>query len=490
MPHRARPYLFYGATRALCSTCLRVIDAKELIEDGRVYLWKRCPDHGVHRVLLADDAAYWRSARETYLKPPEQVERYDTPFEHGCPYDCGICPDHEQHGCVSILEVTDHCNLRCPTCYASSGPERTTHRSLEVIERMLDRIVSNEGEPDVLQVSGGEPTTHPDFFAILDACRRRPVRHLMVNTNGLRIAREEGFAERLATYMPRFEVYLQLDSLREGPLRTLRGADLRSVHERALDKLDALNLSTTLVVTVKRGVNDDELGELLRYAMAHRAVRGVTFQPVQDAGRNEGAAPTGRGAEDRLTLTEVRRRILEQCDVFRPEDVIPVPCHPDCLAMAYALKGTGEAEGTVVPLTRFVDPKLLLEGTRNTITVEDDPALRAAFARELVRTFSTGHGPEGAADSLRDLLCCLPRVEALPSLTYDRVFRVVIMQFLDRHSMDLRSVRKSCVHIAHPDGKRVMPFDTYNVLYRDALEAEVLTPLRAGVRGRVTLRTV
>jgi uncharacterized radical SAM superfamily Fe-S cluster-containing enzyme len=491
MAHRTRPYLFYGATRALCGACLRVVDAKELIEDGRVYLWKRCPEHGVERVLLADDAAYWRSARETYLKAPEQVERYDTPFEHGCPYDCGICPDHEQHGCVSILEVTDHCNLRCPTCYASSGPERTTHRSLEVLERMLDRIVSNEGEPDVLQVSGGEPTTHPDFFAILDACRRRPVRHLMVNTNGLRIAREDGFAERLATYLPRFEVYLQLDSLREEPLRALRGADLRGVHERALEKLDALNLSTTLVVTVKRGVNDDELGELLRHAMSHRAVRGVTFQPVQDAGRNEAFDLADHGGERRLTLTEVRRRILEQCDVLRPEDVIPVPCHPDCLAMAYALKGTGDAEGTVVPLTRFVDPKLLLEGTRNTITVEDDPALRSAFARELVRTFSTGHGPEGAADSLRDLLCCLPRVEALPSLTYDHVFRVVIMQFLDRHSMDLRSVRKSCVHIAHPDGKRVMPFDTYNVLYRGELERQVLEPLRARHGGgRVSLRTV
>lgn len=480
MAHPTRPYLFYGATRALCSTCLRVVDAKELLEDGKVFLWKRCPAHGVERVLLADDAAYWRRARETYLKAPEQVARYDTRFEYGCPYDCGICPDHEQHGCVSILEITDHCNLRCPTCYASSGPERTTHRSLETIERMLDRIVSNETEPDVVQISGGEPTTHPELFAVLDACRRRPIRHLMLNTNGIRIAREEGFAEHLASYAPRFEVYLQFDSLREEPLRALRGADLRSVHERALAKLDALNLSTTLVVTVKRGVNDDELGEILREAMKHRAVRGVTFQPVQDAGRNEGFDP----AVHRLTLTEVRRRILEQCPVFTPEDLIPVPCHPDSLAMAYAIKGVDEHAGTIAPLTRFVPPELLLEGTRNTITVEDDPVLRGAFAHQLTAAFSTGHGPEGAASSLRELMCCLPRVEAIPSLTYDRVFRVVIMQFLDRHSIDLRSVRKSCVHIAHPDGKRVMPFDTYNLLYRDDLEATVLAPLREAVGGR------
>lgn len=480
MGHPTRDYLFYSATRALCGTCLQVVDAKELIEGDRVWLWKRCKDHGVQRVLLSDDAAYWRRGREVFLKAPEQVARYNTPHEYGCPYDCGICPDHEQHGCVSILEITDHCNLRCPTCYASSGPERTTHRSLEQIERMLDRIVSNEIEPDVLQVSGGEPTTHPQFFEVLDLCRQRPVRHLMLNTNGIRIAKEEGFAERLATYAPRFEVYLQFDSLKESAHYDLRGADLRAVRAQALAKLDALNLSTTLVCTVKRGVNDDELGDVIRFAAQHRAVRGVTFQPVQDAGRNEAFDP---GA-NRLTLSEVRRRITEQSDLFTPDDLIPVPCHPECLAMAYGIKS--EDGASITPLTRFIDPKVLLDAGRNTIVYEGDRALTQA----IFSTFSTAHGPESAAGSLETLLCCLPRVESLPSLRYDRVFRIIIMQFLDRHSMDLRSVRKSCVHIAHPDGKRVMPFDTYNILYRDQLEAEVLAPLRAGVpssRGRRAL---
>jgi uncharacterized radical SAM superfamily Fe-S cluster-containing enzyme len=472
MSHPTRPYLFYGATRALCSTCLRVVDAKELIEDERVYLWKRCPVHGVEKVLLSVDVPYFRLGREQFLKPPEQVEHHNTGVSFGCPYDCGICPDHEQHGCLSILEITDHCNLRCPTCYASSAPERTTHRSMAQIERMLDRIVANEREPDVVQVSGGEPTLHPAFFDVLDACRRRPIRHLMVNTNGIRIAREPGFAERLATYAPRFEIYLQFDSLRESALQTLRGADLRRVRLEALDRLDALDLSTTLVVTVRRGVNDDEIGDILRFAATRRCVRGVTLQPVQDAGRNDGFD----AARDRLTLSEVRRAILEQFPVFSAEDVLPVPCHPDCLAMAYAIKGE---DGTLAPLTRYVDREMLIAGTRNTITFEADASARATFAKALVGAFSTAHGPEGASASLRDLLCCLPRIEALPELGYDRVFRVIIMQFLDRHSLDLRSVRKSCVHIAHPDGERMIPFDTYNLLYRDALEAEVLAPLRA-----------
>lgn len=476
MTRRERPHTFYAATRALCGTCLRVVDAKQVIEDGEVWLWKRCPDHGVARVLLADDAAYYRLAREAFLKPAEQVLQNNTGYRFGCPYDCGICPDHEQHGCVTLLEITDHCNLRCPTCYAASGPERLSHRPLDQIERMLDRIVHNEGEPDVVQVSGGEPSLHPQLFAVLDACRRRPIRHLMLNTNGLRIATEPGFAERLASYAPRFEIYLQFDSLREGALKTLRGADLRRVHEQALDVLDALNLSTTLVVTLRRGVNDDEIGDVLRYASQRRSVRGVTFQPVQDAGRNEGPA-----AERRLTLTEVRRRILEQFPLLEAEDVLPVPCHPTAIAMAYALK----SDQGLVPLTRHVDRSLLVDGARNSIHFEGDHALQREFTRRLFATFSTAHGPERAAESLRTLLCCLPRVEALPELGYERVFRVIVMEFLDRHTLDLTSVRKTCVHIAHPDGQRVIPFDTYNVLYRDALEPERLIPLRQKARAEL-----
>ena len=466
MTVHVRPYLFYGVTQALCATCLRVVQAKEVIEDGKVWLLKRCPVHGPERVLIADDAAYWRWARERFVKAPEQVAAYNTPHRWGCPYDCGICPEHEQHGCLSILEVTDACNLRCPTCYAGSGPERQTHRSLDVIGRMLDRIVANEGgAPDIVQISGGEPTVHPDFWAILAACRERPIRHLMLNTNGVRLAREDGFAERLAAAGPGFEVYLQFDSLQEGPLRTLRGADLREVRARALDALDRVGLSTTLVVTVRRGLNDGELGDILRFARSRPCVRGVTIQPVQDAGRNDGFAP----AEHRLTLTEVRRRILEQDGLWSPADLVPVPCNPDQLCMAYAIRHNGQWR----PVSGLVDHQTLIDGARATIAFESE-LLRPEF----IRAFSTALAPEGAAGAIQRLLCCLPGV-ACGQLSYRDVFRVVIMQFLDRHSLDLRTVRRSCVHIAHPDGKRSIPFDPYNLFYRDRLEAEVLAPLRA-----------
>jgi uncharacterized radical SAM superfamily Fe-S cluster-containing enzyme len=480
-----RPYLFYDTAVSLCGTCFRRVDAKIVFEDEKVFMLKRCPQHGFQRVLMADDVDYYRRCREVFLKPPEMPQHYNTPVKYGCPYDCGLCPEHEQHSCLSLLEITDVCNLNCPICYAGSGTHRTTHRSLEQVVKMLDMIVGNEMEPDIVQISGGEPTTHPQFFEILDAAKQRPIKHLMVNTNGVRIATEPGFAERLATYMPKFELYLQFDSMERDPLMQLRGADLRSVRMKALERLNALGVSTTLVVTVERGVNDGELGAMVDFALQQPCVRGVTFQPVQQAGRLQGYS----AAEHRLTLTEVRRRILEQTDVFKAEDIIPVPCHPDSLAMGYALK----LAGGVTPLTSMIPPEVLINGASNTIIYEQDAGIREHLKANpglllkaasnpvkegLFKLFSTNHSPQSQASTLRELLCCLPQVLQPKDLTYSNLFRVLIVQFIDADSFDLRSIRKTCIHIAHPDGERLIPFDTFNMFYRDELEVERLAPLR------------
>ena len=465
MAARVRPYIFYDVALSICSTCYAKIEGKIVFQDGNVYLLKRCSIHGNQRVLIADDVDYYRRCREVFLKPPEMPVAYNTPVKWGCPYDCGLCADHEQHSCLSLIEINDHCNLRCPICYAHSGPDRPQQRSLSQIEAMLDAVVRNEGHPDVVQISGGEPTLHPDFFAVLDMAKTRPIRHLMVNTNGVRIAQEEEFASRLSGYMPDLEIYLQFDSFERQPLMELRGSDLRNVRERALERLNRHKISTTLVVTLKKGLNDCEIGKIIDFALQQPCVRGVTFQPIQAAGRLEQYDP----ATDRLTLTEVRRKILEQTTVFRPEDIIPVPCHADSLAMAYALK----INGKVIPLTGMIDPEVLINGGRNTIVYEQDDAVRNG----VFKLFATNHSPRSGAGSLRDLLCCLPRLDAPPEFDYDNIFRILIVQFMDAYSFDVRSVKKSCIHIVHPDG-RLIPFDTFNLFYRDQLGTERLIPLR------------
>ncbi len=305
----------------------------------------------------------------------------------------------------------------------------------------------------MVQISGGEPTIHPHFWSILDLAKAKPIKHLMLNTNGIKIAHEAGFAERLADYAPGFEVYLQFDSLVNKTTQQLRGAKLVDSHEKALAKLDALNLSTTLVVTLQAGLNDHEIGAIIDKALSHRCCRGVA----------------------------------EQSQIFSLNDIVPVPCNPDTLAMGYALKlpdrpaanqDDAPATSHTVPLTRYLDPQTLLNGASNTIVFEHDADFKARAAAQLFKVMSTNHSPESQANCLSDLLCCLPQIEA-PNLSYDNVFRVMIVQFMDAHNLDIRALKKSCIHFARPDGT-LIPFEAFNLLYREQ-NAEKLQRVRAAI---------
>jgi 7,8-dihydro-6-hydroxymethylpterin dimethyltransferase len=459
-----RPYLFYGLTNSVCSKCLAKVEAKIVFQDEAVYLHKHCTIHGREDVLIADDIEYYKLCQE-FIKPGDLPLKFNTAIDRGCPYDCGLCPDHEQHSCLTLIEITDRCNLACPICYADSGPSpKLKHRSLGVIERMLDQVVANEGEPDVVQISGGEPTIHPEFFEILKLAKSKPIKHLMVNSNGVRIAKDRAFVEELAQHKAGLEIYLQFDSFEAETLKELRGEDLREVRQQAIDHLNEFNISTTLVATVKKGLNDHEIGKIIDYGLQQRCVRGVTFQPIQAAGRLQDFDPK----RDRYTLTEVRRSILTQTHHFKPEDILPVPCHPDCLAMGYALK----IKDQVIPLTGLVDPTTFLKVVPNSMLYEQNADLK----QKLFQLLSTGHSPESSATTLKQLLCCLPMVAVPEGLSYENVFRVIVMQFLDPYNFDVRSVKRSCIHIAHPDG-RIIPFDTFNMFYREGAQGyDIVNP--------------
>lgn len=313
----SKDYSFYGQTMSLCETCLKLVHAKIVIEDDNVFYLKRCPSHGMQKTLVSTDAAYFKSCKD-FIKPGDLPLQYQSATEHGCPYDCGLCPDHEQHSCLALIEINDACNLSCPVCFADSSPQRTRYRSLAEVDAMLETLVASEGNPDLVQISGGEPSIHPNIIEILRLAKSKPIRHVMLNTNGIRIATDPAFVAELAGLKPGFEIYLQFDSLRREALENLRGADLRKMREQALANLEEAGISTTLVCVVKKGVNDDEVGAIVRHALSYQCVRGITFQPVQDAGRNLDFDKD----RDRTLLTDIRRAIATQAgEVFTGDDI-------------------------------------------------------------------------------------------------------------------------------------------------------------------------
>ncbi len=456
----SKDYSFYGQTQSLCEVCLRLVNAKITIEGDNVFYLKRCPEHGAQKTLISSDAAYFKSCKD-FIKPGDMPLKHQSRTHYGCPYDCGLCPDHEQHSCLALIEINDECNLTCPVCFADSSPQKTRNLTLAEVDAMLETLVASEGNPDLVQISGGEPTVHPRIVDILKLCKTKPIRHVMLNTNGIRIARDPAFVAELAGFKPGFEVYLQFNSMKREALENIRGADLRKVREQALAHLEAAGISTTLVCVVKKGVNDAEIGDIVRHALSYRCVRGITFQPVQDAGRN---VDFDKNA-DRMLLTDIRRAIATQAgEIFASQDIIPLPCNPDSISVAYGLR-----DGTrVTPITQLIPKNELLAAAPNTIAFERYPELR----NRLFDLLSLASSGERTRTVLGELLCCLPQVEVPDDLGYDKVFRIAIVQFLDKYNFCVATVKRSCIHFVTAEGK-IIPFDTYNLFYRAGLDVKL-----------------
>jgi uncharacterized radical SAM superfamily Fe-S cluster-containing enzyme len=255
--------------------------------------------------------------------------------------------------------------------------------------------------------------------------------------------------------------------LKREALMNLRGADLRSVRQQALEALERHNISTTLVVTLKKGVNDGEVADIVRHALEWKCVRGVTLQPIQDAGRNDGFDPKAH----RVLLSDVRREVAK-AGVFALEDMIPLPCNPEAICIGYGLRN-GKS---VAPITSLIPRDLLVDATPNTVTFEAFPELR----RRMFDLLSLSTAAADTSDKLAAVLCCLPEAAVPQDIGYEHTFRVVIVQFMDRFNFDLGGVKRSCVHFVEPDGK-IYPFDTFNTFYREGSAGRQTTEAGAHV---------
>lgn len=456
-------------TTSLCPTCLRPTQATHVERDGRVYLRRSCPEHGTAEALVSSDAGWYEDSRR-FLRPGRKPAHAATEAELGCPYDCGFCPEHEQHACVTVLEITEACNLECPACFA--GEAHAKHASLEDVEAMADAVLKAEGgQADVVMLSGGEPTIHPRFFEVADLVRSKPIRYVLVNSNGVRMARDPGFAKGIADR--EMLVYLQFDGFTEDVYRTLRGrGDLLEVKHRALENLAEAGARVVLVATVLAGVNDDQVGELVRFGATHPAVRAVSLQPEFGEGRYVPFDPM-----DRMDVAAVVKKVAEGSGIFTREDFIPIPCcDPVCTAAAYAYVN----DGSVTPVTRLVPVDTYLDYVANTSM----PNLSEAFRRDaeemreaLLRLFSKSN-PAGSPGQAEAFACAcgplLTEIDAVDDL-HDRMFAVTIEAFMDRFTFDVDRAKRCCIQEALPDG-RIVPFCVYNTLYRFAPDRRPLPP--------------
>jgi tetraether lipid synthase len=494
-----RDHTFLGMTQSLCPDCLELVPAKIIVRDnGRVYFRKRCPAHGVRDDFVCSDVRQYD--RMEFSLPGKVPPIMGVEPTRGCPFDCGLCTEHEQHTCVGLVEITSSCNLACPMCYAHSGPGGN-HLSLSQCRAAIDRLVEVEGRPEVLQLSGGEPTIHPQFPQILEYACRQPIDIVMINTNGIRISHDTELAAQLADVRHRLEVYFQFDGFDDAVYRQLRGEPLLEIKLRAIEALGVHGIRTTLVTTLQTGVNDDQVGRIVKFGLERPWITGVSFQPATYSGRF--VLPDQ--LEERITFPDVVRAVAEQTDgLFAESDFMPLPCaHPNCHSLSYAYRTPHGA----VPLTRFIDAQKHLDLLANGIT------FTRPRARELIEQYLGSQGccggacgtasnnsdehaapinglavfeaPSGARINGRAIhdsrtsripaksVGSVPPVaeefftRALAEdLSPSDVFRITITSFLDAYNFDVRRLMKCCIHHVLPSG-HIIPFCAYNVLYRD-----------------------
>ena len=462
-------YVFYELTRSICPTCRRVIDGHSLLRDNKVYMRKGCPEHGRFEGLIYSDAeAYISSSR--YNKPGTIPLQFSTEIEHGCPHDCGLCPDHQQHACLGIIEVNSACNMDCPLCFADAGAGYNL--TLQEVEEILDRFVAAEGNPEVVQFSGGEPTIHPQIIEMIQAAQERSITAVMLNTNGRRIAHDDHFLAQLAEVKPL--IYFQFDGFESETYRLIRGeADILAEKMQALDRLAEIGCHVVLVPAIVRGVNENEIGEIVRFGLRHPAVNGINFQPAFHAGRHMENDPM-----QRLTIPDIVQFIETQtAGTFQVSDFFPVPCcFPTCNAVTYAYL---DAEDEMIILPRLLEVDDYLDYVANHVVPDIELTLRKAL--EGLWSSSAVPGSDKIAHDLAIYCaaCGLPDGGLDIGAISDRMFMIMLQDFLDPYTFNQKSLMKCCKEILLPDGKQI-PFCAYNnVGYREQARVQLARRSRA-----------
>lgn len=468
-------------TKSLCPECLRVVDAKVYEEGGVVYISKECPEHG------GFEDVYW-SSYEQY----ERVLKFEhigdglanprTRREKGCPFDCGICNEHRSFTVLAIIDVTNRCNLRCPICFANAGAAGYVYEpSTEAVKQIIDNFRSNEpAKPPGLQFSGGEPTVREDLPELIEYADKAGFHHIEVNTNGLRLTDIEYCKELVDAGAN--AIYLQFDGVTSDVYLRTRGVDLLEVKKKVIENCRKIGFdAVVLVPTLVRGVNDHQVGDIIKFAAKNAdVVRCVNFQPVSICGRID----RQQLRQMRVTIPDLMRLAEEQTqgqvrqnDWYPVPFVVPIPraigalknhrygaeftAHPHC-GMATYLFVEGDK---VTPITR----KANVEGFMKNMEEAWRLAERGRRWRAKLKLLTAlRHVKWGL---LRRLVWPILKTGTYESLR-DFHFKSILlasMHFMDAYNFDLERVQRCVIHYGIPDG-RIVPFCSMNTIHRPFIE--------------------
>ena len=438
----SEPEFSLSQTERVCPICLTKIPAQKVMRGEDVFLVKECPEHGTTETIL------WKGCPDyqSWVRPkiPSQPKACFTEISKGCPYDCGLCPDHRQHSCTVLLEITQRCNLGCNFCFADAGASPMDDPSLEVIKGWYEKLLKGGG-PFNIQLSGGEPTLRDDLPEIIALGKSLGFNFIQVNTNGLRFAEDSSFVERCKA-AGLSSIFLQFDGTTDEIYRALRGKPIFRQKELAIENCARNNIGVVLVPTLVPGVNVENIGAIIQYGLSHLpAVRGVHFQPVSYFGRY----PEQPADSARITIPEVIQELARQSNgQIRPDSFKPPGCENALCSFHgnFVLMPGGELR----PWTKH----------ESCCGTPEKAEVGAAKARNFVAKYwsapevkTTVKGIGGTDFSIWD---------SFLERTKTHSFSISGMAFQDAWNLDLDRLRDCCIHVMSPEEK-LIPFCAYNL---------------------------
>ncbi|WP_297979212.1 tetraether lipid synthase Tes [uncultured Methanobrevibacter sp.] len=490
--------MFIKNTTSLCPTCLKPLEAEVYEEDGRVWIKKECPEHGEFNNTYWSDAELYGRV-DQYDSITQDLENPMVEKVAKCPQNCGICSEHESFTVLGLIDVTNRCNLKCPICFANAAVSKQLFEpTQDEIRQMLRNLRNEKPVPaPAIQYAGGEPTVRKDLPDLIRMAKEEGFSHTQIATNGIRIAKKDGYAQELKDAGLN-TVYLQFDGVTEEPYLVARNKNLLDVKLEAIEKCRKAGLGIVLVPTVVKGVNDQQVGDIVRLAIENiDIVHGVNFQPVSFSGRT----PSDQVEEQRITIPDFLHLIEEQTDgqiskddFYSATSVQPVSefigalqgqvapatlnCHQHCGSATYIFM----EEDNIIPVTRFIDVDGFLAFLqRYTEKIENGsfaikPRILASAVKNIPKLINEEESPKGL--NMKKILIDIFKNQSYESLGEFHTNSLLIscMHFMDPFNFDTDRVKDCVIHYAVPDG-RVIPFCTMNSIYRQAIEDEFSVPL-------------
>jgi uncharacterized radical SAM superfamily Fe-S cluster-containing enzyme len=465
--NKANPYTYFGLTVSICPTCHKTVPGSLKERDGKIYMSKSCPDHGRFQTLIASDAALYHETQRS-TSPSLMLKQYQTGTKHGCPQDCGVCPEHEQNNSVPVIEITNVCNLDCPICFADNHHDYMM--SMEEYEKCLDILEASGSDVDILVLTGGEPTAHPKLCEMVERAYRRPrIARVALATNGILLAKKEQLVADLAKVGA--YVLFQLDSTDPKKNTVLRGKEMTDYREKALANLEKHQVQTSVLMTVIRGLNDDEIGDILKFTLSKPFLRGFEVQTMSYTG--SGGRTMKFDPMDRITGTDLIHSIDAQSGgLVRIKDFVPMAHpHPNCVAITYVLT---LLDGHSVPFLRFTDPDLYNAAIKNAFIAKPDERHEHLLQEMIDCVYARQHELEHGPMILATLKAMLAELYPANGPLGDRerirlvekyVKNVFLHNYMDDHSFDAAVLRKCTSMQIIPDG-RMIPNCGYRVIHR------------------------